>query len=514
MSSRSTQGLSPLPKATQVDVLAASPVLHDLAPAFADLEAGRTVYPPLMQYAVGVASRIYGSQRDALTELSSGDLWRRFCDSYQRGSRDMRPLPLSPPSEMQQNRFVARLTDRPAVLEGLSRRFTEVAVRQARYQGNFESGIIPDYAHPDERHVVVGDGMYLRPLSGVYETLNHETGELIVVGSRATVGPPRIQSRFTDPTIDQKHAVGVNHVTISTSTPAGWIVLANAQSFNAEVEEARLLIERVHDLLGTGLHTVVWDRILKSVDAQRLMALRRLLVVTKPIQRNCNSRKSNGFTAPVLNPQRALSDFANGLPLPLGTSVYPTSGIKPAEVVRTSFFRYGTLPTDRCAHELWVDGGALFDVAMDGTTGWLVKIAHATIERAVPATDAAGGPFVLQCRWNLPCPRATGGGHRFDIDWAADPRADGRPNRGVGRVLYDVRPFTRLDRELFGRIHGLRNHTESYHSWLKRTLGDYGRAMRNDVAGQFLDHLCVGTLANTLTYTNHTRLNPTAHLAA
>ncbi|MFC5175644.1 hypothetical protein [Nocardioides taihuensis] len=489
---------------TQIVVLAESPVLHDLSPAFADLEEGRALYPPLMQYAVCVAARIYGSQRLALTELGSGDLWRRFCDAYQRGSRDIRPMPLKPPSAKQQDDFVARLTAYPGVLAGLSERFTEVAVHQARYQGNFAPGITPDYAKPDPRHVVMGDGMYLRPLSGVHWQTDKKTGEQTLVGSRAAERP-RIQKRLTDPRRDKKKALGVNHVTLSTSTPSGWIMLAAEQSFTFEGDEAELLISRVHDLLGTGLHTVVWDRVLRSVHAQRLMAERGILLVTKPVARSSKSVKSDGVTAPVLKRQRALDDFECGRPLPLGTSVFRTSGNKPAEVVRTSYFMYGTL-TGGCLHELWVDGGAIFDVALDSTTWWLVKVARATIVHAVPVTDAAGGPFVVQCEWRLPCSRAAGGGHLFNMAWVADPSAHGRPKRGVDQALYDVRPFTRHDQELFKKVHGMRNHTESYHSWLKRTLGDHGRAMRNDVSGQFLDHLCIGTLANTLTYVNHERL--------
>lgn len=493
-----------VPYRDQVLALFGGPALHSLGDV---LPAGRPRagsgargdYPALLQFAVAVTARIYGSQRCALSELDSGGLWEEACAFYLEKIDQHVSLPSVPPTAKQQDRFVAQLCKDGRLMGEVADRFTRAAIGLAKHLGNFPDGGIPDYAQPDPRHTVFGDGTYLKPFSDVVEGVDPVTGELIALNSRATAQAPRIQKALTDPKPDQKTARGINHVTLSTWTTAGWVVLANAQALSAEVHAARDVIASVHHHLQERLHTVVWDRVLQGQDLQDLMADKRLMVITKPVARATTSRSSGNYTAPILTEEDARSLAEMGAPLPLGTSVYPRSSNRPAEVTRSRYYPYITITTGTCDHDLWVDDGALVEVEFDERQ-WRVKTGQATAVTSVPLN---GREFTVNTTWQLSCPHAPAGVHEFDTQWQPRPL---RPTRGPGRAEYDLRPVARLDRDKFAEIHGLRNITESYNSWFKSRLGANKRAMRLGIDAQFLDHICTGTLANTLTLYRHLRM--------
>jgi hypothetical protein len=282
---------------------------------------------------------------------------------------------------------------------------------------------------------------------------------------------------------------------MSTWTQAGWVVLANRQSFSSEVHQAREMISGLHDLLGDRLHTVVWDRVLKGHDLQAPMAHRRLNVITKPVARAETSTRSDGYTAPTLTKEQARALHKVGSPLPLGTSVYPRSTPYDADVTRSAYFHYQTLDDGPCGHDLWVDDGALFAVE-ENRHGWIVKVQHARLVQAVPVPGKAS---TTAYTFHLDCEHASGGYHLISEEYehpSTPPRA------GAQRALYHLRPVPRIAAN-FAAVHGLRNITESYNSWLKGTLGHNQRAMRLDTDQQYLDQICAGTLANALTWHRH-----------
>ena len=243
----------------------------------------RSPYPPLLQYAVAVAARIYGSQRRALHRLGKDGLWEEAIAEYSAAVGIDQRLPLRPPNADQQNRFVQNFTKDPERMRRLCAAFTTSAVAQARYLGQFPEAE-PDFANPDPLNTIFGDGTFYDPFSDVQEVIDPATGETRVVNSRATTQRPRLQRSVTDPTADGKTVRGVNHVTIQTRTWAGWIILANAQALGAEVEAARPMIDALHELLGKDrLHTLVWDRAISGWHLEDLMARQRILAITKSV---------------------------------------------------------------------------------------------------------------------------------------------------------------------------------------------------------------------------------------
>ena len=479
-----------------------SPGLYDLRTVLPACVPGmrRDSFPPLLQYGVAVAARIYGNQEVALRELA--EYWPQVTAAYTEWLGDEAPtsLPPMPPTARQQDRFVSKVITTKGVLRNLSHRYTHIAIGQARFQGNFPDGVTPDFAKPDIRHAIMGDGTYVKPFSEVVETVDEATGEFIVLGSRATIGRPRIQPQRTDPRPDKKKAVGINHVIVSTWTCAGWVILAHEQAFGSEVIEARVAIERIQAVLKSRLHYVVWDMVLQGRDVQKLMADARVMVVSKQPARKTTRATRDGYQTPGITDAEARRLFADEQPLPLGTSVYPRNSDKPADVISSEFHRYRTLDEEGCRHDLWVDDGALFAVVPDGA-GRLLKATRAVSTTAVPVPDTAHQrEFTVPTTWRLPCSDAPNGQHAFETVLTPADGRGGRPSRGPGKALHDLRPIARADMERFGDIHGTRNITESYNAWFKNLLGKNKRAMRLAPRAQLLDSLCAGTYANALSY--------------
>jgi len=498
----------------------------------------RAPYPPLLQYAVAVTARIYGSQRRALHRLGKDGLWLEAIAEYAEAVGIKQRLPLRPPTEDQQNRFVENFTQDPDRMRHLSKAFTASAVGQARGLDQFPEAE-PDFARPDPRNTVFGDGTFYVPFSDVQEVIDPVSGAARVVNSRATTQRPRLQRSVTDPTADGKKVRGVNHVTVQTRTWAGWIILANAQALGAEVDAARPMIDTLHDLLGKDrLHAVVWDRAISGWHLEDLMARQRILAVTKSFAKAATAADTNddetdettdqGTKAAKAEPGRKVTKakskkarakslltardreavrlYKANQPLPLGTSVYRKD--KSHEVVHGRHYRYGQPLAVPCSHDLWVDDGALVDVRTESGKKQ-VKIARAEALTAIPFWDS--GTWHLDITWSLPC-QDHGSPHVFQIIWNPLRGKHQAPRKEVKRALRELSVLSREDGPRFHAVHGQRNHTESYNSWSKARLGttaEGGRAMRLAIEAQMLDHICTGTLANALTERAADILSPT-----
>lgn len=485
----------------------------------------RAPYPPLLQYAVAVTARIYGSQRRALHRLGKDGLWLEAIAEYSEAVGIEQRLPLRPPTQDQQNRFVEKFTQDPDRLRRLSEAFTASAVAQASSLDQFPEGE-PDFARPDPRNTVFGDGTFYDPFSDVQEVIDPVSGLPRVVNSRATTQRPRLQRSVTDPTADGKTVRGVNHVTVQTRTWAGWIILANAQALGAEVDAARPMIDTLHDLLGEDrLHAVVWDRAISGWHLEDLMARQRILAVTKSFAKAAKAadteedeedadtdhdakdqpggkatkrkaKKARTKSMLTAGDEAAVRLYKANQPLPLGTSVYRKD--KSHEVVHGRHYRYGQPLGVPCSHDLWVDDGALVDVRTESTKKQ-VKVARAEAIHAIPFRD--GGTWHLDITWSLPC-EEHGTPHVFQITWNPVKGRHSAPRKEVKRALRELSVLSREDGPRFHAVHGQRNHTESYNSWAKARLGttaEGGRAMRLAIEAQMLDHICTGTLANALT---------------
>lgn len=470
-------------------------------------------YPDLLMFALLICMRASTSQNRLVLELKEPGKWGELCDHYRDGIGLDIDLPDVPPTDSALTRFVDRLADkRPRSRkrwDAISRRLTDVGYGTARVLGNFADDHDPvDWTDPDHHHLIFGDGTYVKPLSDVLIQRDPVTDEEIPVGG--TVQDPnkaRVQRQFTDPTVDQKDAIGINHVTLSTWTDYGWVVLGTDHAEGAEIHPTMDLLDRILDLAGHRVHTVVWDRVLTGWAIQDLMATRRVMVINKPVARREDQGHFTiaGRTYKPFNIAHkiAIEQFVKEEPLPVGTSVYRTN--KGHEVVRSHAH---PLPVPKelaaCsrAHVLVVDDGALFDCTLsDDTTDpiWWKRPKAASAVEAKPLPGSRG-LWTLPIAWHLECPHAPGGRHEFTTHWKPAAGRAASASQGICKAIRDLRPVPRYAEATFAPIHGLRNITESFNQWFKKTLGQHKRAMHLDVEAQFVDHLCAGMLANAISY--------------
>ena len=449
-------------------------------------------YPEMLLFVVAVAARVFGSQRQALLYLKRPGIWTALMTIYGSVVGDPGPYPTKPPSPRVVDAFVTRIGADPSRMEKLDQVFTWSAVRLAEALGQFPDSDDADYLIPRAESTVFGDGTYIKPFSAVHQITDRVTGDLITVGSRSKYGHPRIQKSLTDSKLDGKNLMGVNHITLGTWSHAGAVVLGTTQALGAEVDGARRLLLRVHDVLGTRMRHVIWDRVMTGWVNEWSFSTMKTLVFNKSVARG----DSRGRAKHLLITQKAAEQLqATNQPLPLGTSLYKiTNGW---ELVRGRTYLYGPPDGIDCAHQLWVDDGAFVDVAIDAR-GHQVKTETATAMSAL-AEQAPGGLYRLRTRWHLPCSRASGGSHEFETVW--NPRASNQdPITGaLHKALTALRPIPRADADRFCETHGRRNTAESLNSWMKGRLGRTGRAVHIDVQVQAVDHVCLGLLVNVRT---------------
>lgn len=502
--------------AEQLRAVFSFPGLADLSEVLpASCKDPRSAYPDLLLFAVAVARFTFGSQRKSLVHLREPGVWAEACQNFQTLEGAQQSLPSVPPDERTMDRFIARVANKGIPVGGtrqetpirdlLLDRATRSAAAMAQGLGQFPHVDDPDFSKPNPRNVIFGDGTWYAPFSKVHDVLDTATGELIAIGSRSQTGSPRIQRDHTDGRLDDKNGMGINHVTVSTWSEYGWIVLAVGQALGGEVKEARVLIDRVNDAVRPrGIHTVVWDRAITGLHIGQLMRDRRMLVVNKNVARG---KDPAGHRSLRLTKDQAVAMFSAGDPLPLGTTVYETT--HDHDMVLSTFHRYDSITWPNCTHDLWVDDDALFDVKI-GTNGHHYKTTRATasscraIDASLPTTGAA---WDLNTLWDLPCPVA--GNHQFTT---VSRPSDGRGRRSEkSQALARLRPISRADVDVFGQTHGLRNITESLNSWIKARLGTTAgaaRAPRLDTNAQLIEHLCVATLANALTFHRYATSQP------
>jgi hypothetical protein len=471
---------------------------------------GRTSsYPDLLLFALVICSRICTSQRALAAELGRPGTWEEVCDLYREGLGLDIDLPAAPPSEDTMDRFVWRLADdHPASRlrwAAIQDRLTQVGYGTARFLGNFSDDHAPvDWTTPDHHHLVFGDGTFIDPMSDVLLQEDPITGEKVPIGSTAAdPSRARFQEQFTDPEPDDKTARGINHVTLSTWTDYGWIVLGTAHATGGEIHPTMDLLDRLLDLAKYTVHTVVWDRVLTGWAIQSLMATRRVMVINKPVARDGFAPfyvDGQAFQPWRIGKRIAVERFETGQSLPLGTCIYRTT--KSHERVNSQFYPLPlpeSLATCPRQHHLWVDDGALFDCFLSDDGVWWKRPQAATAIAARPLP----GPndlWSLPITWHLACSHAAESRHEFTTHWQPAAGRTGRASKGISKALRELRPVPRYAVETFGPIHGLRSITESFNQWFQKTLGQHKRAMRGDAEGQEVDHLAAAMLANSVTY--------------
>lgn len=330
----------------------------------------RYTYPPLLQFLIVMAARVFGSQDAALKALLAPGVWERCCDQYRALVKKGVNIPSKPPSAAVQDKYVRRLVGYDGVrkpghdeqanevpidwdndsdpLALLASQFTQVSLGQAIRQGQFpEDAGLPDFANPDPRCSVFGDGTWVLPYSKVAPVWDPLTESWVYSGTRADKGRPRVQDvcrRYG--TVDGKRVVGINNVFIGTWTDAGRVMLSVRQTIRGESLAAISMIEDLIERLGDRLHTAVWDKALAGRVEHRIMALYAVLILCKPVARASNQRTSDGHTAREMKAEEAIAAHKDGRSLPLGTTVQWVSGER--TMIRSKFHRYARVCcTDR-----------------------------------------------------------------------------------------------------------------------------------------------------------------------
>lgn len=494
----------------------------------------RSHYPATALLAVAVAARATASLPEAC-RLLRGQAWeecRKRYDAFRE--RDDAPLPTTPPSRDAVFYFMEKLADNDEVRARLHEQFLRSSIGLARYLGNLRPGIEPNWAAPDPRHTIYGDGTYITPYSDVIEVVDPLTHEPRVLGSSATVRPARLvrDNELTKGSHDGKaHLRGINHVALSTWTVAGRLVLHVGQAFGAESTETLRLVDELADHAGDGLHTLVYDRAITGWIIDYLMGRHRIQTIGKGVARSSTTQLDDAikpvhgsveaeqteamkrlaaehgveFTrdiAPLLRP-RVLDRLANlGGAQPVGTSVYPTK--KGYDVVRGKYFWLGqtTHPTSQgtCVHDLAVDDGALYTVSPDPEHGWAMKSAKAECISSKPSRGPRG--WTVTNTWRVPCHVEA---FEHTTRWSPPARRGASPHHEDSRThlptaLRELRPLSRADGERFGRVHGRRNDSESFNNWYKNRLDHKGRAASLRPARQDVDFLAGALLNNSNTW--------------
>lgn len=502
-------------------------------------------YPPLLQFLVLMASRIFESQNAALKALNRPGVWERCCDQYRQLVRKGVNIPSKPPSAPVQDKYVRRLAYYdavPAVPEGtqptevlidwadladplasLSEQFTRVSIGQACRQGQFPTDAgAPDFANPDRRCSTFGDGTWVLPYSKAVPMWDDEAKKWVYSATRVKTGKERVQDvclRYGE--VDGKSVVGINNIFIGTWTDAGRVMLAARQTIRGESLTATAMVEDLVDKLGDRLHTVVWDKALSGKVLHRVAAQHNVLVVTKPVARGSGAGKqtSDGYTAREMTAEAALEAHAEQRPLPLGTTVQWVSGER--SMIRSKFHRF-PLPQnvgDCCReHDLWVDGGVLWDTYTDPADGAIYKHQAARAIQAHPRmTETLLGNqapvWEVPTTWELPCAAAEDGVHRFDTVWEPLAIMNGRPASGPQRAMHDLRPLGVEDRR-FWDIFGTRNNAESVNAWYKSALAHKGHAMRQRSREQYVDQVAAAFTMNALTWWTFQRQSALKRLSA
>lgn len=513
------------------------PGMHDLVSLLpAPRGRGRRCdYPPVCLLAILCAARSMSGLNTVVRELASGHgtFWRECAEAMQAALGVV--VPCTPPTRDQLTKFrdKFRVDDAIDALEGALR---ESGMALAKVLGNFPDHE-PDFAHPDPRNIVRGDGTVIGAYSDVTAWVHPLTGEVIAQGSRArTSASARIQNHTSDLTQDNKAAVrGLNCVSMHTRTPYGRVVLGTAHTLGSETWPAMDLIEEIATLGGGAVHTLVYDGLINGWMVDRLMAAHRISTVnelpaasrTDPFEHDSAAtiRRTTvpdltndqlrmrlaDLGVPAPSPQllayeraRALRELAaSRKPLPVGVSIYHARNGGGSELVYSR--AYPMPPASHrahgheCVHELVVDDGALHVIAVDDILGEALKIASPPCVRAA-AAQGSDGRWTSTSVWRISCPH---GDFDHQVSWTPNgtryTAEDAGKRKPTEHGAADLRPLPR-NAEEYESVFGERNDTESYNQWVKQHALHHDRAMSLSLNMQRLDFLCAAVLNNAITF--------------
>ncbi|WP_282947850.1 hypothetical protein [Cellulomonas endometrii] len=486
-------------------------------------------YPALALLVVSAAARVTGSLASALTALQDGELWARCQDAFY--ARTEIELPDRAPTRDHVNELRKDIASDPLTMRDLRLAFTRSSVRQARKLGNLTEGGQPDWAGPDPRHVIFGDGTIVRRYSDAELITCEFTGRTLLSGSRARdARSARVQHEFRKVGSDQKNSSGINHVTLHTRTSHGLVVLAVGTELGAEQWTALDLLDDVAAETGDGVHTLVYDGALTGWAVEYAMARHGIQTFSKVPAASVKTEvqeytrdevdlyvsgvarehglEATGRIAKVLRKDVLRQMYRGERPTAVGTSIYPPS--KPDAdydlVYSTYVFvkaRHRDSGGRRCEHSLVLDDGALFSTDVDPISELLVK------DEYLPAITSTrrrrrDGRWGTDTSFLVPCPD---GDFEWTATWDPDATRYRRDSAELGRAPQDpfgwrMRAVPRHDRERFSLVSAGRNDSESFNRWFKDTLTNK-RAATIDGRRQLLDLLLGAVVKNSDTWSTY-----------
>lgn len=259
----------------------------------------RQKYPTSILLFTAWAARITGSLASAIATLDDDIVWRRLEDTWSdltnAETKGLRFPPKCPDRE-QVRHFTRSIIANPNYgrpgfetvqrwEEFLQPKLQEIAIAQAKTQGHLLDDSEVDWTHPRPENTVIGDGTVVTRWSDVEQWTEPATGEIITRGSRA-ISRPRI-SDGTALTHDKKsHRHGYNMVSLHTATEHGWIVLGTGCADGAEQWAALDLIGSVAKRAGTGVHTLLYDRVFTGRLLDHMLGRHGIRVINKSVATN------------------------------------------------------------------------------------------------------------------------------------------------------------------------------------------------------------------------------------
>lgn len=444
------------------EAIAAMPGLESLAEVF---EPFCRRADPLSLLIFTAAQWSAGSRNRLHSWFAATDSWELVRASAARVGRS---LPVKPPTQDQLDKLRREMSERDATV--LMQRFAVAAREVTEVVGLLPEGTARLH-HPDRRNVVYADGSRFDSLSGVF--VDKQSGE--VRGSRSRTGRPRV-SPFHE---TAPSGYSTNHVPIVVAGVHGGerhlqcVLGIGTYPDMDEESTAMAVLRHVHDVHGSRMHAMFYDRLLSGRSMQELM-LRGVV--------------------PIVDMKDGGANGVNWVPVPealrseLGTRSHRR---EKAQIHHLASYRHqrrdaATGTVVDCRHELWTLDNAVVDIGHDTTPRFDHPVAEIT--RLWFDDDRR-----LHASFQVPCVnRRT----RIDVELSAV-----RDTR-TGTALADhVRPLQVVG--ALPDIRGWRSSVESVFAHLKQTLPHENRMRSLKLADVMHDLVGAGLWINAVAWDVH-----------
>lgn len=517
-------------------------------------------------FLLDLEARVHTNRQKTARHLADGpDLWnlRRELAARTTGRdlllaqppsaddvRKWRNRMVKPESQMTDDTKKADLVKAADTMAGFISEYERLAMARVHQLGQFPTKKHRNLTKLKPANVCSADGTYLRAHSNVEPATDPQTGETIYFGSRSkkkksadgTIRQnPRVQTYLQRKPKNDRPTMGVNHVAILTRTRYGRVILSVERALGGEVHAALKAMDRVAPLAEGAIWGLTYDKALSGWQIDYLLANHGIVSIAPPIAAKGQApvhtdatkvadqilaarasaqtagKVTAALKAAALN--RALNSTSEvkgvvadsragralGAGLPLGTSIYLSSGGHPVTVKSHTFdFRTvrHTVGEEECVHELHVDDGALWDTRLE--RGATVKDQRLRCVHAETKRWARTGWHELHSTYEFVCEYTgeiltTTVHHQPDGSWKKSTQS--RPPRDATHAMMTLAPCD----PRWGKVYGLRNDCESWFAWLKEQMLDDKRAASLDLNHQLLDVLYAGVITNAITLFNYHR---------